>query len=177
MSQFRATKDASPLPLAGPPRGGRTLVLGTLVVASGIALFFANLHRRQRKKEELDQITGGAIPTWQRRVHQSNHPAFYSTLPLTLRASDVEPRFEPLASPIREQNNGHSTIKDYLARPDSTTEGRFQVPPPQRSRGDGSGRAYTKSPDYCMSYEKTPKHWRQKKADALEDSGGAEARA
>ncbi|KAH7912189.1 hypothetical protein BJ138DRAFT_1112568 [Hygrophoropsis aurantiaca] len=166
----------APLPLTGPPNGGRTLVLGTLFVASGIALFFANLHRMHRNKEILDQTAGGAIPTWQRRVHQSNHPAFYAAMPLTtLRASEVEPRPIPLASPSREQNNGHSTIHDYLARPNSTREGRYQVPPPQRARGDGSGRAYTKSPDYCMSYEKTPKYWRQKKGGATMMDSDAKA--
>lgn len=32
---------------------------------------------------------------------------------------------------------------------------RYMVPPPQRGRNDGSGKAYTKSPDYAKNYHKT----------------------
>lgn len=42
------------------------------------------------------------------------------------------------------------------------------APPPQRAKDDGSGRAYTKSPDYVKNYEKTMRH---KTKEVTEDLG------
>lgn len=39
------------------------MVMGTALISSGFVLFFANLHRRQTKKEEKDIDTPGSIPT------------------------------------------------------------------------------------------------------------------
>jgi hypothetical protein len=39
------------------------MILGTALVGSSFALFFANMHRRQAKKEEKDIIAPGALPT------------------------------------------------------------------------------------------------------------------
>ncbi|KIJ61865.1 hypothetical protein HYDPIDRAFT_30935 [Hydnomerulius pinastri MD-312] len=168
MSRNRTTaRDDILLPY--PPRGGRTMLFGTLFVAGGIALFFANLHRRQRRKEDLDEIIGGAIPTWQRRVHQNNHPSYYPGLQ-TLQADSIPPRSKPVPPPTREQEGRHVTLATYFARPNNTPESRYQQPTPQRSSKDDPALSYTKSPDYCKSYDKTPKHWRDKKEAAIFNS-------
>lgn len=41
----------------------KTIVVGMVLVVSGFGLFFANLRRRQVKKDEKDMITPGAVPT------------------------------------------------------------------------------------------------------------------
>lgn len=47
---------------------------------------------------------------------------------------------------------------DHLTRDQVTDTTRFyMVPSPQRGRGDGSGKVYTKSPSYADNYEKTKK--------------------
>ncbi|KAH7887053.1 hypothetical protein F5I97DRAFT_1829515 [Phlebopus sp. FC_14] len=158
---FQKSTCSSQASISQPPRSGRTLVFGTLAVAGGIGLVFANLHRRQRKKEELDAVTGGAIPTWEHRIHQSNHPQSYPDLE-TLRASSVAPRSSPAPPPARGQKNRHVTLATFFSRPDSTPESRYQQPAPQRSSADDPSRAYTKSPDYSMSYEETPKQRQEK---------------
>jgi hypothetical protein len=67
-------------------------------------------------------------------------------------------RETPLSIPVRDRDHHHFTIMNYLASPDFSEEGRRMQPTPQRSRGDGSGRAYTKAPSYSNSYEKDEKH-------------------
>jgi hypothetical protein len=67
-------------------------------------------------------------------------------------------RESPLAPPVREHNGRHSTIANYLASPEFSEEGRRMQPTPQRSRGDGSDRVYTKAPAFSNSYEKQEKH-------------------
>jgi len=57
--------------------------------------------------------------------------------------------------PTKEHNAKHITIEDFKASGDHDIFDRYQAPQPQRSKGDGSGRVYTKSPDYVKNYEKT----------------------
>jgi hypothetical protein len=152
------------------------MILGMALVGSGFVLFFANLHRRQAKKEERDIHAPGTIPTCllalllrptqfiysvlllpgQHRIKQANSPVDDSDRPLTVRHHAS--RETPLTAPVREHNNRHSTIANYLASADFSEEGRRMQPTPQRSRGDGSGRVYTKSPSFSNSYEKNEKH-------------------
>lgn len=65
----------------------------------------------------------------------------------------------PLPAPVRDHNPRHSTFENYAG----SQEERFMVPPPQRSRGDGSHRAYTKAPSYLDHYEKTAEHHKRMK--------------
>jgi len=57
--------------------------------------------------------------------------------------------------PTKEHNAKHITIDDFNASGVRNTYERYQAPQPQRPKGDGSGRVYTKSPDYVKNYEKT----------------------
>ena len=57
--------------------------------------------------------------------------------------------------PTKVHNAKHITIDDFYASGAHDTHERYQAPPPQRPKGDGSGRIYTKSPDYTKNYEKT----------------------
>jgi len=148
-----------------PPKAGRTILLGIAMVSTGFALFFANLQRRQAKKERKDIVSPGSLPTWQYRMKQAGQPEDDSDHPLTLRQSRHAQRDPPLASLVRDHHNGHSTISDYLASANFSEEGRRMQPTPQRSRGDGSGRVYTKSPSWNDSYEKTEKHHKRMKVN------------
>lgn len=96
------------------------------------------------------------------RISQANRTTEHSDGPAPLRASRVENRSSPLTAPSKEHDSKHATIADYLTSPNYSESGRRQQPTPQRSQGDGSGRAYTKSPDYVDGYKKTAKYWRPK---------------
>ena len=56
------------------------MILGTALVGSSFALFFANMHRRQAKKEEKDIIAPGALPTCS-LVHFFRQIQFIYTVP------------------------------------------------------------------------------------------------
>jgi len=60
-----------------------------------------------------------------------------------------------LPPPTKEHNAKHITIDDFKASGVREPYERYQAPQPQRPKGDGSGRIYTKSPDYAKNYEKT----------------------
>ena len=64
------------------------------------------------------------------------------------------------ASRTNDHYNGHSTRNNYLntlKHPELGESLLYMVPSPQRAKGDNSGKAYTKSPDYADSYEKVKK--------------------
>lgn len=53
------------------------MILGTAIVGTGFALFFANLHRRQAAKEERDIANPGSIPTCELvKLLLSSHHAY-----------------------------------------------------------------------------------------------------
>ncbi|KZT23734.1 hypothetical protein NEOLEDRAFT_1149232 [Neolentinus lepideus HHB14362 ss-1] len=145
------------------PRGaegktGRAIAGGVFLLASGFGLFYANMHRVQRKKEMYDEMNPGAWPTWQFRLRQAanipNQPVHEGTM--TLKASRIEPRLATLPARASEHHNGHSVIpKERVPLPAFDAEGNpnqlnprksIAQPAPQRDRGDG--RPYTKSPDF-----------------------------
>ena len=64
-----------------------------------------------------------------------------------------------LPPPVRGGNARHSTFADFSG----TDEERRMQPTPQRGRGDGSHRVYTKAPSYLDHYEKTPEHHKRMK--------------
>jgi hypothetical protein len=87
--------------------------------------------------------------------------AHAGTKPITLEDATPFPpkssklRANPMTPPVKEHNAKHITISDYKMSPHHAQVDRYEVPTPQRARGDGSGKVYTKSPDYARNYEKT----------------------
>ena len=78
------------------------------------------------------------------------------------RYSNIPPAF-----PGKDHYSGHSTIANYKDSPGYAECGpaiRKMVPPPQRGKTDGSGMAYTKSPDYVQNYEKTVRPYKTREA-------------
>lgn len=94
----------------------------------------------------------------QHRIKQANSSVDDSDDPHTIRRWFDTSREPPAMPPTREHNNRHSTIANYRASADFSEEGMRMQPTPQRSRGDGSGRVYTKTPSFSNSYEKQLKH-------------------
>ncbi|KAF9450313.1 hypothetical protein P691DRAFT_665621 [Macrolepiota fuliginosa MF-IS2] len=133
-----------------PPNIGKTFFLGGVLVLGGLTTLYVSMLRSKRKQ-----------------VHARTNPSYEQVLthaglkPIALCDVNRLPSmaFEarsPIPAPVKEHNARHITIEDYKAsHDDDGGYGRFQVPPPQRARGDGSGRVYTKSPDYVRNYEKT----------------------
>lgn len=73
--------------------------------------------------------------------------------PMHAHASDLPPAFRR-----DEHFSGHSTYANYKDTPAYAEHGeevRRMVPTPQRQHTDGTGRVYTKSPDYAQNYGKT----------------------
>jgi len=86
-------------------------------------------------------------------AHFSKKPAPGETLPL-LRHLDTD---IPPALPGKDHRSGHSTMKDYKQSEGYAESGeavRFMAPTPQRA-GEGSGKVYTKAPNYVDNYGKT----------------------
>jgi hypothetical protein len=73
-----------------------------------------------------------------------------------LPASRVESRAVTLPSPLKEHHSGHLTIANFKLSPNYSEGGHKGQPAPQRARVDGSGVAYTKSPDYVKGYKRDP---------------------
>lgn len=78
----------------------------------------------------------------------------------TLPASRVTNRETALPPPSKEPPSKHMTIEEYRASEGVNEAGR-RLQRPQRAHDDGSGRSYTKSPDYVKSYEKIEKFARK----------------
>ncbi|KAJ3567285.1 hypothetical protein NP233_g6463 [Leucocoprinus birnbaumii] len=134
-----------------PPQNiGKTIVVGSAIVAAGLSGFYINMLRNKHKQERE-----GTNPTYEQVI------AHVNTKPLKVEDVNSLPslhhslRSLPMLAPTKEHNAKHITIDDWKASGDHEAVERYQVPPPQRSRGDGSGRVYTKSPDYARNYEKT----------------------
>lgn len=86
-------------------------------------------------------------------AHFSKKPVPGETLPL-LRHLDTD---IPPAFPGKDHRSGHSTMKDYKQSEGYAESGeavRFMAPTPQRA-GEGSGKVYTKAPNYVDNYGKT----------------------
>ncbi|KZP06888.1 hypothetical protein FIBSPDRAFT_939100 [Athelia psychrophila] len=141
-----------------PSQNAKTMVLGTTLVGAGFILFFANLHRRQAIKERKDIANPGTIPTWQFRLKQAGSPGNEDGSGNGSRRIHTS-LGTPLPAPVREHNARHITFANY----DGPENERYMVPSPQRSRGDGSHRAYTKTPSYLDNYEKTTEHHKRMK--------------
>ncbi|KAF7973143.1 hypothetical protein HWV62_15911 [Athelia sp. TMB] len=141
-----------------PSQNAKTMILGTAIVGTGFWLFFSSMHRRQRIKEHQDITNPGKIPTWQHRMKQAGSPGEEDG------GDKGSPRMHanlatPLPPPARGGNARHSTLADFSG----TDEERRMQPTPQRGRGDGSHKVYTKAPSYLDHYEKTAEHHKRMK--------------
>ncbi|KAA1469249.1 hypothetical protein DENSPDRAFT_878772 [Dentipellis sp. KUC8613] len=143
----RVATSAGPRFAPPPPpatRHGRMYMGGLAVVGTLFGGFYYYLHSKQERK-----LANDAVPTWEYRFHQSNSsPAVLggNADALTLRASSVENRVDPLEPRSYEHNAQHTTRRALReAGSDAYPRDQFGAPThpvPQRDRGDGL--AYTK---------------------------------
>ncbi|KAF9530147.1 hypothetical protein CPB83DRAFT_186183 [Crepidotus variabilis] len=136
--------------LPSGPGGKGFLVVGSLVAAS-LGGFYASMLSSKRKQEET-----GTNP------HHEQLLANYGRKPVPGEpaSSVILARYSDNPPAHRGDYHsayGHNTRDNYKNSPEYTEHGEtllYMVPPPQRARKDGSGKAYTKSPDYVDSYDK-----------------------
>ncbi|KAF6759448.1 hypothetical protein DFP72DRAFT_1166889 [Ephemerocybe angulata] len=160
----------------GPKNAGRTLLVGGTAVAAILYASWYRMKASQRNEEAkgtnpyYEQVQGSLNRKWRKADLETNlkpmsgpHAAYSSN---------------PPALPIADHHSGRMTISEFNEQRDTGMKGtasmagaqageqqqngaaasdptRYMVPPPQRGRNDGSGRVYTKSPDYAMNYHKT----------------------
>ncbi|KIJ61862.1 hypothetical protein HYDPIDRAFT_158815 [Hydnomerulius pinastri MD-312] len=158
-----------------PPRipKGRPAILfgGVAVVATGFASWWFGLLRHHARKEELDPVTGGSLPTWEYRIQQAQNPVENADKPATLRQNNSSPPPDPPAPgkqgahPGPTTNKGNSPEHADRAVPGApqTKSGKSDdpnvgprpgpEPTPQRT-AEEDGRVYTKAPRYVDSYDK-----------------------
>ncbi|KXN89347.1 hypothetical protein AN958_05845 [Leucoagaricus sp. SymC.cos] len=124
----------------------QTFLAGGAIVLAGLSGFYVNMLRNKHKQER-----DGTNPIYEQVISHAH------TKPILMEDVNAFPgsSAHALRPPTKEHNARHISIDEYKASHDRGDVGRYQVPPPQRSRGDGSGRVYTKSPDYARNYEKT----------------------
>ncbi|PPQ78615.1 hypothetical protein CVT25_010579 [Psilocybe cyanescens] len=139
-----------PMPSVPPSGYGRTFLVGGSIVLAGLSGFYISMLRNKHKQQER-----GMNPHFEQIVgHVSKAPAADQPLPtLNARYSDMPP-----AIPATEHISGHTTFANYKESPGYAEGGpatRYMQPTPQRAKDDGSGRAYTKSPNYTENYGKT----------------------
>ncbi|TFK22116.1 hypothetical protein FA15DRAFT_49981 [Coprinopsis marcescibilis] len=126
---------------------GRTFLIGGSLVAAGLASFYINMLQKKKVEQAAhknpyhEQVIAGISHKTERNENLQ---------PLNVAYSDYPPAYRR-----NDHYSGHMTIQDAKASPDYNSETRRLVPPPQRGRDDGSGKAYTKSPDYAKNYGKT----------------------
>ncbi|KAK0494536.1 hypothetical protein EDD18DRAFT_347121 [Armillaria luteobubalina] len=114
------------------------IAMGALVL--GYTSFYLFLDRKDRRRREE-----GRLALYEETIARSkeNHGGY----PLRATAGDSSPP----AAPTREHDAHHVTT-------DHPQAGEYSgQPTPQNPKTDGSGQAYTKSPDYVKSYEKIAK--------------------
>ncbi|KAF8842426.1 hypothetical protein BDN67DRAFT_947634 [Paxillus ammoniavirescens] len=144
-----------------------TLVGGVFMVTAVFAACWYGLQRRQARKEELDSVTGGALPTWEYRMAQARAPAKNADRPVTSRQGDSSSSQSPLASG-KPRTSSPEAIRSsdehaFRAVPDAPQSKSGQSadphvgprpgpqPTPQRTREEDS-QVYTKAPRYVDSY-------------------------
>ncbi|KAH9478353.1 hypothetical protein JR316_0008807 [Psilocybe cubensis] len=134
-----------------PPSGfGRTFLVGGSIVLAGLTGFYMSMLRNKHKQELM-----GTNPHFEQIVgHVSKAPPADQPLPkLNATYSDVPPAY-----PTKEHVSRHTTFANFKDSPGYLEGGpatRYMEPTPQRPKNDGTGRAYTKSPNYVDNYGKT----------------------
>merc|ERR1712130_553300 len=101
-------------PLSGlPPRHGRTLLIGGATVVTLLIGSFYGHSWNHKRKESLDTLRPGYIPSWEHRMKQG-----YSADPETLRDTTPlgtlvdERKMPPPAAPRENNKSQHRTLKD-----------------------------------------------------------------
>ncbi|KAF8800604.1 hypothetical protein BYT27DRAFT_7199754 [Phlegmacium glaucopus] len=127
----------------------KALLVGGTAVISGLGGLYLIMHRNKRRQEER-----GTNPYHEQLLAHVAKRESGNTLPaIHSPYSNIPPAF-----PGKDHRSGHSTIANYKDTPEYAESGpaaRNMVPPPQRGKSDGSGMAYTKSPEYVKNYGKT----------------------
>ncbi|KAF8171501.1 hypothetical protein BJ912DRAFT_120205 [Pholiota molesta] len=136
-----------PIMQAGP---GRSVLIGGPVVLAGLLGLFLSLRHNKQK-----EVEAGKNPHFEQILaHVGKKPAGDEDLkPLRSYSSDLPPNL-----PGDDHYSGHSTRTNWKNTQGYAEHGddvRYMQPTPQREASDGSGRAYTKSPDYAKNYGKT----------------------
>ncbi|KAK0458085.1 uncharacterized protein EV420DRAFT_1480241 [Desarmillaria tabescens] len=126
------------------PHTGRKAIIAMGALILGYTSFYLYLDRRDRKR-----IEQGRLALYEETIARSkeNHGGY------PLRATATARDSSPPALPAREHDAHHVTT-------DHPQAGSYRAsgqPTPQNPKSDGSGHAYTKSPDYVKSYEKIAK--------------------
>ncbi|KAJ8595848.1 hypothetical protein M405DRAFT_758574 [Rhizopogon salebrosus TDB-379] len=138
----------------------QTLIGGITLVGAGFGAWWILLQKRQARKEQQDPIYGGALPTWEYRLYQAQHPANSPSNPLTLRqgtpaepgAPSTQPRSDEDASAKRADQAVPYAPQTKLGASDPNVRpAPGPEPTPQRATNDG--RIYSKVPAYADSYK------------------------
>ncbi|KAG5727512.1 hypothetical protein E4T56_gene12230 [Termitomyces sp. T112] len=132
---------------------GQTVLFGGSIVAASLGGFYWNLHRMQRKKAER-----GDLPYYEYLLAHVASRGAANPVPgaIELPLSRHQSRGVVIPPPLKEHYSGHSTVANFQPSTKSDRiRGRLEQPTPQRAKKPGSSVAYTKSPDYVNSYEKT----------------------
>ncbi|PBK90162.1 hypothetical protein ARMGADRAFT_1083046 [Armillaria gallica] len=125
------------------PHTGRKAIIAMGALVLGYSSFYLFLDRKDRKRREQ-----GRLALYEETIARSkeNHGGY----PLRATAGRDS---SPPALPTREHDAHHITT-------DHPQAGSYRAggqPTPQNPKSDGSGQAYTKSPEYVRSYEKIAK--------------------
>ncbi|KAF9019118.1 hypothetical protein BDZ89DRAFT_1139565 [Hymenopellis radicata] len=145
---------------SGPsPRTGRNSLLFMGAVALGFAGFYYAIDRRDRLRRESASLLPVSLILL---LYPPHIPYAFIDERALLRAKEDHgghrlyasdaPSDHVVKPPVHTHDPHHFTLDSEHAGPAQS------VPSPQRSKGDGSGLAYTKSPDFVRSYGKTKTH-------------------
>ncbi|KAF8914745.1 hypothetical protein CPB85DRAFT_1433486 [Mucidula mucida] len=125
---------------SGPsPRTGRNSLIFMGALALGYAGVYYSMDRRDRLRRASGDLAGHEHTIKHSKEDHGGHPLY---------ATDT-PSDHVVKIPVHTHDPHHVTRDSEHAGP------LHSVPSPQRSKGDGSGLAYTKSPDFVRSYGKT----------------------
>ncbi|KAK0192966.1 hypothetical protein F5146DRAFT_1136807 [Armillaria mellea] len=125
------------------PHTGRKAIIAMGALVLGYTSFYLFLDRKDRRRREQ-----GRLALYEETIARSkeNHGGY----PLHATAGRDS---SPPALPTHEHDAHHVTT-------DHPQAGSYRAggqPTPQNPKSNGSGQAYTKSPDYVKSYEKIAK--------------------
>ncbi|KAG1760668.1 hypothetical protein EDD22DRAFT_971005, partial [Suillus occidentalis] len=143
------------------PKGRvQTLIGGVALVGAGFGALWMLMQKRQDQKDEK-----GALPTWQTRIFQAQHPADNASNPATLRQASSQPGVQsgsaqrgsavgPKTSPerVNEAVPHAPQTKSGVSNDPNVGPAPGEEPTPQRTDRN-SERVYTKASAYVDSYD------------------------
>ncbi|MCL6358418.1 hypothetical protein EXT68_23820 [Pectobacterium parmentieri] len=136
-----------------PTGFGKSFLIGGSIVAAGfIGTWYSLIQHKKREQ------AAGKNPYHEQIVARLSEPPtrggtgvdLDNLKPMNVRFGEIPPQI-----PTKEHNSRHATIEEFAKSPDSDPEMRRMEPTPQKGRRDGSGKVYTKSPDFVDNYGKT----------------------